>query len=179
MVGQREQPFSLCFENCGRAVTHLSPLGRRTLPQLLLFEITQSAQIADLAAANAFIQDLRFRGYRVSLDDFGTGGAAFEQLRALDVDFVKIDGSFVQTALRDAKGRAFITAMASLCRELDIATIAEQVEDLQCVAFLRGCGIEYGQGYLFDHPSLDFDLLAGLSMSEQRWRRGADGESLF
>lgn len=186
-VGEKGTPVPVAVNLSGHSIDRpefmgrLDALlqGRRALTSLLIFEITNSARIRDLEAANAVIQDLRFRGYKVSLDDFGTGGAAFEQLRAIEVDFVKIDGSYVEAALTDAKGRAFVTAMANLCRELGTATIAEQVEDPDSVAFLRGCGIEYGQGYLFGRPELNVDLLTGRTMDERRWRRQADGESVL
>lgn len=186
-VGEKGAPVPVAVNLSGHSIdrpdfmANLEALlrGERTLTSLLMFEITNSAQIRDLVAADGAIQDLRFRGFKVSLDDFGTGGAAFEQLRAIEVDFVKIDGSYIEAALNDAKGRAFVTAMANLCRELGTATIAEQVEDQDSVAFLRGCGIEYGQGYLFGRPMQNVDLLTGRTMDAQRWRRRTDGESLL
>ncbi len=186
-VGEKGAPVPVAVNLSGHSIdrpdfmANLEALvhGQRTLTSLLMFEITNSAQIRDLEAADGAIQDLRFRGHKVSLDDFGTGGASFEQLRAIEVDFVKIDGSYIEAALNDAKGRAFVTAMANLCRELGTATIAEQVEDPDSVAFLRGCGIEYGQGYLFGRPQLNVDLLTGRTMDQQRWRRQSDGESVL
>ena len=186
-VGEKWAPVPVAVNLSGHSIdrpdfmANLEALlhGQRTLTSLLMFEITNSSQIRDLVAADGAIQDLRFRGFKVLLDDFGTGGAAFEQLRAIEVDFVKIDGSYIEAALNDARGRAFVTAMANLCRELGTATIAEQVEDQDSVAFLRGCGIEYGQGYLFGRPELNVDLLTGRIMDAQGWRRRADGESLL
>ena len=102
---------------------------------------------------NAFIQELRAEGHKVCLDDFGVGAVAFEYLRALEVDFVKIDGSYVRDAMASKKGGHFLKAIGGLCRDLGIETVAEMIEAEAQVPFLVGCGIEYGQGHLFGRPA--------------------------
>jgi EAL domain-containing protein (putative c-di-GMP-specific phosphodiesterase class I)/GGDEF domain-containing protein len=119
----------------------------------VLFEITESARIQDLDAVSNIVRGLREAGHKVCLDDFGAGASAFQYLRALEVDVVKIDGVYVRDALKTAKGQSFLKAMAGLCTDLGIATIAEMVESTNALAFLRACGIAYGQGYLFGRPS--------------------------
>ncbi len=125
--------------------------------QSLWFEITESAKIDDLGATNRRIQNLRAAGYNVCLDDFGTGATAFQLLRALAVDVIKIDGVHVREALTTATGRCFLKALANLCRDLDIDVVAEMVEDNETVEGLRECGVRYGQGYLFGRPALAGD----------------------
>jgi EAL domain-containing protein (putative c-di-GMP-specific phosphodiesterase class I) len=122
---------------------------------LVMFEITESARITDLRSVKDVVRGLRQAGHKVCLDDFGAGASAFHYLRALDVDVVKIDGIYVRDALKSNKGAAFLKAMAALCNDLGIEVVAEMVEDNASVAFLRQCGIDYGQGYLFGRPSLD------------------------
>jgi EAL domain-containing protein (putative c-di-GMP-specific phosphodiesterase class I) len=127
----------------------------------LLFEITESSRMGDLATANKFIQSLRGEGYEVCLDDFGAGAANFQYLSLLEVDVVKLDGSAVRNAQRGHKGRAFLMALTGLCRHLGVATIAEMVDDEKGLTFVRDCGVEYVQGYLFGRPDHDiaaFDL---------------------
>ena len=119
----------------------------------LLFEITESARIADLMTANDFIQTLRSDGYPVCLDDFGAGAASFQYLSTLEVDVVKLDGSAVKNAQRARKGKAFLTALARLCQDLNVETIAEMVDEPKGLEFIRACGIDYAQGYLFGEPS--------------------------
>lgn len=121
----------------------------------LLIEITESARINDLARANEVIQKLRNAGHKVCLDDFGAGAAALKYLHALDIDIVKIDGAYIQSAHRDRKLRAFLKAIAGLCNELDIESIAEMVEEEETVELLRECGIPYAQGYFFGRPAPD------------------------
>ncbi len=120
----------------------------------LMFEVTESAEIIDLDATNNFITGLREKGHHVCLDDFGAGAAAFQYLRALDIDFVKIDGMYVREALVKANGKSFLRAMANLCSDIGIDTIAEMVEDEEVAGFLIESGVRYGQGYLFGKPSL-------------------------
>jgi EAL domain-containing protein (putative c-di-GMP-specific phosphodiesterase class I)/GGDEF domain-containing protein len=121
----------------------------------LLIEITESARIHDLGRANEVIQRLRNAGHKVCLDDFGAGAAALKYLHALDIDIVKIDGAYIQSAHRDRRLRAFLKAIAGLCNELDIESIAEMVEEEETVELLRECGIPYAQGYLFGRPAPD------------------------
>lgn len=119
----------------------------------LLFEITESARMSDLQAANRFIQGLRRRGYEVCLDDFGAGAASFQYLSALQVDVVKLDGSAVRNARKAEKGRAFLSALTELCRRLGTETIAEMIDDPEGLRFVRDCGVDYVQGFLFGRPS--------------------------
>jgi EAL domain-containing protein (putative c-di-GMP-specific phosphodiesterase class I)/GGDEF domain-containing protein len=124
-----------------------------TLRSNLLFEITESARIQDLDVVSNIVRGFREAGHRVCLDDFGAGASAFHYLRALEVDVVKIDGIYVRDALKTGKGQSFLKAMAGLCNDLGIATVAEMVESTNALAFLRACGVAYGQGYLFGRPS--------------------------
>lgn len=119
----------------------------------ILFEITESSKLHDLEEANRIIQALRQAGHIVCLDDFGAGAAAFQYLSALDVDVVKIDGAYVIDAIKNRRHRALLKAMASMCRELDIKTVAEMIEDEEAATLVRECGIDYGQGYLYGRPS--------------------------
>ncbi len=121
----------------------------------LMFEITESARMDNLRAADTFIQRLREKGYQVCLDDFGAGAANFEYLASLDVDVVKLDGSAVLAARKAHKGKAFMKAFVGLCRELGVATVAEMIEDEAGLAFARECGVTYVQGYLFGRPGPD------------------------
>ena len=133
----------------------LALLGRHSsIRSKLWFEITESSKIKDLVAMNNLIQSLRAAGHVVCLDDFGAGAAAFQYLRALEVDVVKIDGAYVREALTRPRGKAFLKAMVGLCRDLDIVVVAEMVEDENTVTFLRECGVQFAQGYLFGPPVL-------------------------
>ena len=148
------------------------------LRRRLSFEITESAQIADLDAANGFIQGLRRRGFGVALDDFGAGAASFRYLSALEVDAVKFDGAAIRHAQRAQKGRAFLSALTELCRRMGISTVAEMIETPEALAFVRECGCDFVQGYLFGQPAADIGRFAqlpnrGLLVPQQRPRTKA------
>ena len=119
----------------------------------VLFEITESARMADLEGANEFIQILRKDGYEVCLDDFGAGAASFQYLATLDVDVVKFDGSVIKDAQRVAKGKAFLKALTRFCRELGVETIGQMVDSPDGLEFVRECGVQYVQGFLFGEPN--------------------------
>jgi EAL domain-containing protein (putative c-di-GMP-specific phosphodiesterase class I) len=125
------------------------------LKEFLFFEITESARVADLNQANNFVQALRKKGYHVCLDDFGAGAASFQYLSVLEVDVVKLDGSAVKNAQTAPKGRAFLRALTTLCKTMDVETIAEMVDSREGLQFVRDCGVEYVQGFLFGKPDAD------------------------
>jgi len=125
------------------------------LRNFLFFEITESARVADLTQANNFVQGLRKKGFHVCLDDFGAGAASFQYLSVLEVDVVKLDGSAVKNAQTAPKGRAFLRALTTLCKTMDVETIAEMVDSKEGLEFVRDCGVEYVQGFLFGKPDAD------------------------
>ncbi|SCA58150.1 EAL domain [Candidatus Terasakiella magnetica] len=126
-----------------------------SLSKKLLFEITESAKIDDLQKVNNTIQSFRELGFEICLDDFGAGAASFDYLNALDVDVVKFDGPVVKRAYSTDKGHDLLKAMANMCRDLKIETVAEMVEDEQMAYHMKECGIDYGQGWFFGKPDPD------------------------
>ncbi len=139
----------------------------------LLFEITESARMDDLDLASEFIQSLRKDGYEVCLDDFGAGAANFEYLSTLEVDVVKLDGPVLRNAQKAPKGRAFLRALVALCRDLGVETIGEQIDDVEGLKFIRECGVQYVQGYLFGKPSANLKDFANTQSMSVFQRRGA------
>src|SRR5690606_20391519 len=106
------------------------------------------------------IRALRGRGYAVCLDDFGTGAATFRHLGSLEVAVVKIDGAAVRQARCGAKGEAFLKALVTLCRDLEVKTVAEMIDDEEGLSFVRRCGVDLAQGYLLGKPSRDIAAFA-------------------
>ncbi|MBL6935466.1 MAG: EAL domain-containing protein [Alphaproteobacteria bacterium] len=150
-------------------VTQLLELLRnhKEISDRLLFELTESASIDNLESVNNVIQSPRQEGHRFCLDDFGAGEMAFHYLRAIDVDIVKIDGSYVREALDSKKDKHFLKAISGLSSDLGIETVAEMIEDEQTVDLLDKCGIQFGQGYLFGKPSFDISSFEALYEEEE------------
>lgn len=119
----------------------------------LMLEITESSIIEDLEQADRVIQKIRKLGHQVCLDDFGAGAASFQYLRALTIDYIKIDGAYIRTALKRKREAMLLKAMAGLARDLGIGTIAESIETEDQSAMLKDLGIDQGQGYLFGRPA--------------------------
>ena len=116
-------------------------------PEQICFEITETAVIANLPKAQAFMHKLKALGCRFSLDDFGSGFSSFGYLKALPVDYLKIDGVFVRDIASNAINRAMVKAINEVGHVMGLKTVAEYVEDAETLAVIRELGIDYAQGY--------------------------------
>jgi len=99
------------------------------------FEITETAAVANLASAVQFMEAIKVLGCSFALDDFGTGMSSFTYLKNLPVDYVKIDGAFVQNILDDATSRAMVRAIFDIAAVMEIQSIAEFVENDAVIQF--------------------------------------------
>ena len=149
-------------------LSYLEELG---LPgQCITIEITEGL----LLNASSGITDklLRFRdaGIQVSIDDFGTGYSALSYLKKFDIDYLKIDQSFVRNLVTDASDLALSEAIIVMAHKLGLKVIAEGVETAEQRQLLAAAGCDYGQGYLFSKavPPEEFEasLRAATSYAE-------------
>ncbi len=118
----------------------------------LVIEITETAAIYNIHVAKDFLRTLRNQGYEFALDDFGMGFSSFYQLKNLDVDYLKIDGSFIRNLLHDPVDKHLVLAMVHLAESLGKQTIAEFVEDQEILDMLREIGLDYAQGFHIGRP---------------------------
>ena len=116
-------------------------------PEQICFEITETAVIANLVKAQDFMTRLKALGCRFSLDDFGSGLSSFAYLKALPVDYLKIDGVFIRDIANNAVNRAMVKAINEVGHVMGICTVAEYVEDDSTLAVVRALGVDYAQGY--------------------------------
>ncbi len=121
-------------------------------PSNICFEITETAAIANLTLASQFITALKAQGCYFALDDFGSGMSSFAYLKNLDVDFVKIDGTFVKDMATDPVDRVMVAAIHQVGHVLGIKTIAEFVENDAIIRELKAIGVDYAQGYGIHRP---------------------------
>jgi len=121
----------------------------------LIFEVTETAAVENIAQAARFTDALHHLGCRIALDDFGVGYSSFHYLKHLPVDMIKLDGSFVRNIARDHFDRAFVKAMSEMASGLDITSVAEFVESAEVVPVLQALGVALGQGYHLGRPAAD------------------------
>lgn len=119
----------------------------------LLFELTESAAIDDMALADRHLQALRGEGCLVCLDDFGAGAASLAYLQQLSLDIVKIDGRYIRELQHGGRESTFIRHLVFMCGELGVRTLAEMVESPQAEEAVRKAGVDYAQGWLYGAPS--------------------------
>jgi len=135
------------------------------LPGSLCFELTETAAMTSLAAATHFIRELRTRGCRFSLDDFGSGLSSFMFLKNLPVDYLKIDGQFVHNVAHDPIDRSMVEAITQIGGTMGIATIAERVDSPEVLQQLAEIGVQYAQGHYIAPPQ-PVEILESLITSE-------------
>jgi diguanylate cyclase (GGDEF)-like protein/PAS domain S-box-containing protein len=122
-------------------------------PTHLIFEVTETAAVANLTHAQTFAQHLRDLGCRFALDDFGAGFGSFYYLKHLPFDYVKIDGEFVKHATGGQIDRLVIEAVVRIAQGLGKETIAEFVTNDQTQRMVRRLGVDYAQGYHIGEPA--------------------------
>ena len=130
-------------------------------PRALVFEITETSEMTSMHTVRRFMNQLREIGCRFALDDFGTGFSSFTHLRHLPVDFVKIEGSFVEGMADNELDHTMVSSIAGLAKSMKLAVIGEHVDSFATLAALRRCGIEYAQGNWLGEPR----RLAGLDLA--------------
>jgi EAL domain-containing protein (putative c-di-GMP-specific phosphodiesterase class I) len=121
-------------------------------PAWVTFEITETAAIENLAAAEAFITDLKDIGCQFALDDFGSGFSSFAYLKHLPVDKLKIDGAFVKGMAHSSVDQAMVESMNQVAHALGKVTVAECVENEETLQLLTEMGIDLVQGNYLGHP---------------------------
>ena len=121
-------------------------------PEYLELELTEGVAMNNPQSAIAVMNDIHGRGVRMSIDDFGTGYSSLSYLKKFKVYKLKIDQSFVRDISTDGEDRAIVNGVISLAKSLGLKTIAEGVETLEQLDFLREQGCDEIQGYLFSKP---------------------------
>lgn len=130
-------------------------------PRRLIFEVTETAAVANMDDATRFIEGLKSLGCRFGLDDFGAGFSSFNYLKHLAVDHLKIDGAFVRNLPQSPIDRHLVQAMVQVAHGLGKETIAEFVGDAATLRLVREMGVDYAQGYHVGKPCPCEEVMAG------------------
>ena len=117
-------------------------------PQMVCMELTETAFISETGRMATFVEELRAAGFRVAMDDFGSGQSSLSQLSQLNVDIIKFDRAFLLESFSSKLGRVLIESMLLICQRHGIKTVAEGVERPDQLAFLREHGCDAIQGDL-------------------------------
>lgn len=131
----------------------------------LCFEISETVAVFSAEQAERLLDELRARGCRIAIDDFGVGMQSFARLKDMPVNVIKIDGSFVRNITRDPRDYAMVQASVAVARACGADVVAEYVEDAETADCLHRLGVHWGQGYLYAKP---MPLLDGLRWMQQR-----------
>lgn len=161
LAGDPEKKLKLAVNVSGRTigaesfVDHVSRLLAKydETKGRLIFEVTETCAIENLAQANQHIQSLRAMGSMVCLDDFGAGASSFAYLQHLSLDIVKIDGRYVRELADNGRDGALVRRLVELCRDLKIRTVAEMVETVEVEEIVRQAGVDFAQGWLYGKPA--------------------------
>jgi diguanylate cyclase (GGDEF)-like protein len=129
-------------------------------PGRLEVEITETALMADLAAARRTVLALKAQGLRIALDDFGTGYSSLSHLSELPFDKIKIDRSFVASMHQRRESASIVNAIVGLGHSLNVPTTAEGIESADEARTLAQLGCDYGQGFLWARPMPAHDAAA-------------------
>ncbi len=154
--GIAELAINLSGQSVGDKAFHhflIDQLERRHLPAgKLVFEITETAAIANIDETRTLIKTLQRLGVKVALDDFGSGMSSFGYLKSLPVDYLKIDSQFIRGLAQDAYDQVAVQAICSVAQVTGKLTIAEGIEDAEVETLLRDYAVDFGQGYHWHRP---------------------------
>ena len=140
-------------------LTEILETHREVTPRLTI-EITETVALSDLQETARFTKTLRDLGCAVAIDDFGAGYTSFRNLKALNVDILKLDGTFCQRLAQNNDNQYFVRSLIDLANKFDLTTIAEWVETQEDAQCLRDWGADLLQGHLFGRASVDIPWIA-------------------
>lgn len=137
-------------------------------PESLCFEVTESAAVSSRERARAFIDALKKRGCRFSLDDFGAGLSSFAYLKSFNVDVLKIDGSFIRDITDNRISESMVAAITQVARVMELETVAEYVESKETKKLITELGVDFAQGHAIGKPVPLDGVLATLGTKKKQ-----------
>jgi diguanylate cyclase (GGDEF)-like protein len=145
-------PRALVFSEFARDLRHIVAASG-IAPQNIVFEITERDTVKNLSLLERFLTDLKLDGFKLAIDDFGSGFSSFHYLRRFPIDYLKIEGDFIANMLHSDKDHTFVTSIRSLAREMGITVVAEFVETAEVLKELERLEVHRAQGYYIGRPA--------------------------
>ena len=143
----------------------------------VVIKLTEREELPDLGKARELISGLQERGYKVALDDAGTGHSGLSYVQKLGADVIKIDKLFVDSVMTERSARVLVELLVNLARELGMTTVAEGIETREQADLLRELGVDRGQGFLVSPPVNGAQFQAMLDLNTLPTERGTKQEA--
>ena len=150
-----DQAVSVCMDN-------------NVSPEFIELELTESVFIRDEKSALRALNTLRELGFKLSLDDFGSGFSSLSYLRSFQFEVVKVDKSLIQGIHQDSKANALFNGLITMLKSLQIDVVAEGVELESYLPFMEQADIKLMQGFYFDKP-MPYDQFLARHTTESKW----------
>jgi EAL domain-containing protein (putative c-di-GMP-specific phosphodiesterase class I) len=126
----------------------------------LIFEITETSALVNVAETESFMRRLTAMGCRFALDDFGAGFTSLSYLKDMPVDIIKIDGGFVRHMDQNPRDQALVRAVTEMAHSMGMKVTAECVENADTLSLLKQLNVDHAQGYFVGRPNtLQFNAL--------------------
>jgi EAL domain-containing protein (putative c-di-GMP-specific phosphodiesterase class I) len=137
-----------------RLLSHITSklIGRPDIAKRLIIEITETSMHRDIHKIVDFVDTLKALGPRIAIDDFGAGYTSFIQLKLLNIDMIKIDGSFIKDLLNSPDSELFVVTLQNFAKAFALETVAEFVENGEIAKKLLELDIDFLQGFYFNRP---------------------------
>ena len=144
-------PRALVLSEFGRNIRQIVAASGFNNEQIV-FEITERDTVKNISMLERLLNELKAEGFKLAIDDFGSGFSSFHYLRRFPIDFLKIEGDFIANMLTSTKDRAVVTSIKSLAQEMGITIVAEFVESQEVLDELHRMGVHLAQGYYIGKP---------------------------
>lgn len=141
------------------------------LANRITVELTETSAVDAFDVSQEFIADVKEIGCKFAIDDFGAGYTSFRNLKALDIDILKIDGSFVTGVASSRENQLFVRTLFDLARNFGVKTVAEWVDNQADAMMLKGLGVDYLQGFFIGKPEINPTWVSSASEKSPHLRK--------